>query len=101
MLKTFRTTNITVHLSVKHPEMYREFEKFVVFKEAKKALEKSGESRASQHQLSLMQCEDQIHHWGIIDVHAHRIHRRIREMIALDACPFSIMENQWFTCLIK
>ena len=48
-----------------------------------------------------MQCEDRIRHWGINDVRAQRIHRRIGEMIALDAHPFSIVENHWFTHLIK
>ena len=57
---------MSVHLRTKHPELYKEFEKKVeALKETKKALEKSGESRASQRQLSLMQCEDQIRHWGI------------------------------------
>ena len=55
MAKTFGTTNMSVHLRTKHPELYKEFEKKAeVLKEAKKALEKSGESQASQHQLSLM-----------------------------------------------
>ena len=100
--KTFGTTNMSVHLRAKHPELYKEFEKKVeVLKEAKKALEKSGESRASQRQLSLMQCEDRIRHWGLNDVHAQRIHRRIGEMIALDTHPFSIVEDQGFTRLIK
>ena len=100
--KTFGTTNMSVHLRAKHPELYKEFEKKVeALKEAKKALEKSGESRASQRQLSLMQCEDRIRHWGINDVRAQRIHRRIGEMIALDTHPFSIVEDQGFTRLIK
>ena len=101
-MKTLGTTNMSVHLRTKHPELYKEFEKKVeVLKEAKKALEKSGESRAFQRQLSLMQCEDQIRHWGINDVRAQRIHRRIGEMIALDTHPFSIVEDQGFTRLIK
>ena len=55
----------------------------------------------SQHQLSLMQCENRIWHWGINDIRAQIIHRRIGEMIALDAHPFSIVEDQGFTRLIK
>ena len=77
--KTFRTTNMSVHLKGKHPKLYTEFEKKVEeLKEAKKACEKS-ESRASHRQLSLQQCEDQIRHWGINDIHAQQIHQRIGE----------------------
>ena len=43
--KTFGTINMSVHSRAKHPELYKEFEKKVeALKEAKKALEKSGES---------------------------------------------------------
>ena len=85
MAKTFGTTNMSVYLRNKHPELYKEFEKKVeVLKEAKKALEKSGESRASRRQLSLIQCKYRILHWGINDICAQRIHRQIGEMIALD-----------------
>ena len=99
--KTYGTTNMSVHLKGKHPELYTEFEKKAEeLKEAKKARDKSADSRASHRQLSLMQCEDRIRHWSINDVRAQRIHRRIGEMIALDCHPFSIVEDEGFTRLL-
>ena len=95
--KTFGTTNLSVHLKGKHPKLYTEFEKKV--KELKEA--KSAESRASHRQLSLIQCEDRVRHWGINDVRAQRVHWRIGEMIALDCHPFSIVEDEGFTRLVK
>ena len=61
--KTFRTTNLSVHLKGKHPELHTEFKNKV--KELKEACKKSAELH---RQLSLMQCEDQICHWDINDV---------------------------------
>ena len=96
--KTFGTTNMSVHLKGKHPELYAEFEKKV---EELKETKKASESRASHRQLSLMQCEDRTRRWSINDVRAQRIHRRIGEMIALDSHPFSIVEDEGFTRLLR
>ena len=48
-----------------------------------------------------MQYEDRLRHWGINDERAQRVHRRIGEMIALDCHPFSIVEDEGFTRLVK
>ena len=91
---------MSVHLRGKHPELYTEFEKKVKeLKEAKEVREKS-KLRVSR-QLSLMQCEDRFRHRGINDERAQRVHRRIGEMIALDYHPFSIVEDEGFTRLVK
>ena len=96
--KTFGTTNLSVHLKGKHPELYTEFEKKIKdLKDAKEAREKPRPSR----QLSLMECKDQVRHWDINDVRAQRVHRRIGEMIALDCHPFSVVEDEGFIRLVK
>ena len=39
--------------------------------------------------------------WDINDPRAQRVHRLIGEMIAIDTQPFSIVENEGFTNLLK
>ena len=52
-------------------------------------------------QLSLKECDDRVRQWNINDDRSQRIHKRIGEMIALNCHPFSLVEDEGFTRLLR
>ena len=49
----------------------------------------------------LFESSERVRVWDINDFRAQRVHRLIGEMIAIDTQPFSIVENEGFTNLLK
>ena len=98
--KTYGTTNLSTHLRIKHPELLKEFEK--KSEELKLAAQaREGNLVAKKRQLSLQECDDRVRQWNINDDRSQRIHKRIGEMIALDCHPFSLVEDEGFTRLLR
>ena len=52
-------------------------------------------------QLTLEETKDRAKVWDINDPRAQLVHRRIAEMMALDCQPFSIVQDDGFTRLLK
>ena len=67
--KTYGTTNLSTHLRIKHPGLFK------------------------------VECDDRVHQWNINDDCSQRIHKRFGEMIALDCHLFSLVEDEGFTLL--
>ena len=78
----------------KHPELYKKFE-------SNKAQDTEEPTTANAKQLTLFESSECVHVWDINDPRDQRIHRLIGEMIAIDTQPFSIVENEGFTNLLK
>ena len=98
--KTYGTTNLSTHLRIKHPELFKEFEK--KSEELKLAAQaREGNLVAKKRQLSLQECDDRVRQWNINDDRSQRIHKQIGEMIALDCHPFSLVEDEGFTHLLR
>ena len=94
--KTYCTTNLVGHLK-KHSEQYSDYEKAVAAGDTEKD---KGKKKASPRQLTLQEANDRVRIWDINDPRAQRIHRRVTEMICLDAQPFSIVDDSGFTQLV-
>ena len=95
--KTFNTTNLVGHLK-RHSEQHCEYEKAVAA--AGDTEKDKGKKKPTPRQLTLQEANERVRIWDINDPRAQRIHRRVTEMICLDAQPFSIVEDSGFSQLV-
>ena len=94
---TYNTSNLVSHLKSKHPELYKKFES----KKAQDTEEPTTSTSANAKQLTLFESSERVRVWDINNPRAQRVHRLIGEMVVIDTQPFSIVENEGFTNLLK
>ena len=98
--KSYTTTNLVQHLSMKHVEIHKQYLEKKADKEATAKPPKETCKRALQ-QLSLEATEERTKVWDINDPRAQRITRKVGEMIAIDCHPLSVAEDVGFNRVLK
>ena len=92
-MTTFNMTNIVQHLKSKHINQFKKYMR-----------EQAGrivEQKTNKQQLTLEATEDRMKLWNPSDPRAQRITYPIREMVALDCQPLSMVEDTGFLRLMK
>lgn len=98
--KSYTTTNLTQHLSMKHIEIHKQYLERKASNEATAKAPKETRKRTLQ-QLSLEATEERTKLWDINDPRAQRITRQVGEMIAIDCHPLSVAEDVGFNRVLK
>lgn len=95
--RTYNTTNLVRHLETDHQQSaYKEYSTDKQEYDDKQSAVK----KAGSVQLTLEESKSRVQEWTIHDPRAHRVHRRLGEMLALDIQPFTIVEDQGFCRLV-
>ena len=97
--KSFTTTNLVHHLSVKHPEIHANYLERKVNQEPRQL--KDTRKRSVHRQLSLTETQELTKVWDINDHWAQRVHRKIGVMVAIDSQPLSVVEDVGFRQVLR
>ena len=89
--KSYNTTNLVAHLKANHADEYAKFTELKTKKDSERETARKDRTRSGGigglRQLTLHGSTERVQQWDINDTRATSIHKRLREMIALDCQP--------------
>ena len=94
--KSYNTSNLRKHLMIKHPEKYEALQQG-----EKEQAQVKAKLLASKKHPTIAQVLESGKPYAFDHPRARQIHRLIREMIAVDNDPFSIVHCVGFSCLMN